>query len=69
MVVPDMRLIAEVMIQSEGFKDAKVLGQKLTSLFALCNLQLSKQSHYDWTLRSLKAILVAAGSLKRQNPD
>lgn len=38
MVVPDMRLITEVMIQSEGFKEAKVLGQKLTSLFSLCNL-------------------------------
>ena len=65
MVVPDFALICEVMISSEGFKDARVLGLKLTSLFSLCNLQLSKQTHYDWTLRSLKAILVAAGSLKR----
>ncbi|KAH0571621.1 Dynein heavy chain [Spironucleus salmonicida] len=68
MVVPDMRLISEVMIYSEGFTTARILGQKLTSLFALCNLQLSKQSHYDWTLRSLKAILVAAGSLRRSYP-
>lgn len=38
-------------------------------LYKLASGQLSKQSHYDFGLRALKAVLVMAGELKRGSPD
>ena len=35
-------------------------------MFQLCELRMSKQSHYDFGLRALKTLLVSAGGLKRQ---
>lgn len=35
MTHPDNELIAEVILYSEGFKDAKILGRKLVSIFNL----------------------------------
>lgn len=29
----------------------------------------SEQQHYDWSLRSVKAVLLAAGDLMRRQPD
>ncbi|RHY32696.1 hypothetical protein DYB32_002341, partial [Aphanomyces invadans] len=67
MMVPDLALIAEVMLQAEGFRDAKVLAKKTTTLYGLMIQQLSKQDHYDFGLRSLKAVLNMAGALKRED--
>ncbi|TMW60768.1 hypothetical protein Poli38472_000810 [Pythium oligandrum] len=69
MMVPDLALIAEVMLQAEGFRDAKMLAKKTTTLYGLMIQQLSKQDHYDFGLRSLKAVLNMAGSLKREDPN
>jgi dynein heavy chain 2 len=60
---PDNDLIAEVILYSEGFKDAKNLGRKLVSLFNLSRQLLSTQQHYDWGLRALKTVLKSCGSL------
>jgi len=65
MMVPDLALIAEVMLAAEGFKDAKPLAKKTTTLYALMVQQLSKQDHYDFGLRSLRGVLMCAGALKR----
>ncbi|CBZ30501.1 putative dynein heavy chain [Leishmania mexicana MHOM/GT/2001/U1103] len=65
MVVPDMELIAENMLFSEGFTTARELARKMVTLYSLAKGQLSKQHHYDWGLRALKAVLVMAGQLKR----
>lgn len=35
---PDNELIAEVILFSEGFKDAKPLGRKIVTMFDLCRL-------------------------------
>lgn len=35
MTHPDNELIAEVILYSEGFKDAKILGRKLVAIFNL----------------------------------
>eukprot|EP00741_Cyanophora_paradoxa_P024938 tig00000056_g24072.t1 len=69
MMVPDSALIAEIMLFSEGFQTAKVLAKKLTTLYQLAIQQLSKQDHYDFGLRAVKSCLVAAGALKRSEPD
>ena len=65
MVTPDKELIGQVMLFSQGFKSAEKLAGKIVSLFELCSNQLSSQPHYDFGLRSLKAVLNSAGSLKR----
>ncbi|TPP46731.1 Dynein heavy chain and region D6 of dynein motor family protein [Leishmania donovani] len=69
MVVPDMELIAENMLFSEGFTTARELARKMVTLYSLAKGQLSKQHHYDWGLRALKAVLVMAGQLKRGSSD
>ena len=54
MALPDNELIAEVVLYSEGFTDAKNLGNKMVSLYNLCKQLLTKQQHYDWGLRAMK---------------
>jgi dynein heavy chain len=57
------------MLYSEGFANAKFLSKKIVTLYDLAAQQLSKQDHYDFTLRAIKSVLVTAGSLKRNDPD
>ena len=40
MVVPNTKLIAEIVLYSNGFVDARNLARKITSLFDLLNDQL-----------------------------
>jgi dynein heavy chain 2, cytosolic len=63
MAAPDNSLIAEVILYSEGYKHAKVIGTKVVELFTLSRQLLSKQQHYDWGLRALKTILLISGKL------
>ncbi|XP_072706738.1 cytoplasmic dynein 2 heavy chain 1 isoform X3 [Ciconia boyciana] len=66
MTHPDNELIAEVILYSEGFKDAKILGRKLVAVFNLARELLTPQQHYDWGLRALKTVLRGCGSLLHQ---
>jgi dynein heavy chain 2 len=58
---PDLEIIAETELYSEGFKFAKKLAQKIISLFRLMSQLLSYQRHYDWGLRAIKTILNTGG--------
>ena len=69
MVTPDLAMICENMLMSEGFGKAKLLAKKMTVLYRLAEAQLSKQYHYDFKLRALKSVLVMAGGLKRAAPE
>ena len=69
MIAPDVSLICEIMLYSEGFNDAKALSKKITTLYSLSTLQLSKQPHYDFGLRAMRAVLVSSGIEKRKNPN
>ncbi|CCW68554.1 unnamed protein product [Phytomonas sp. Hart1] len=68
-MTPDFRMIAEVILYSEGFKDAKDLSLKITQLYKLSSEKLSMQDHYDFGMRAIKSILVMAGDLKRSQPE
>ncbi|XP_075448514.1 cytoplasmic dynein 2 heavy chain 1 isoform X2 [Ascaphus truei] len=63
---PDNELIAEVILYSEGFTDAKTLGRKLVAIFNLARELLTPQQHYDWGLRALKTVLRGCGNLLHQ---
>lgn len=62
---PDKELIAEVMLFSQGFKQAKALSSQVVPFFDHCAQRLSKQPHYDFGLRALKSVLISSGGLKR----
>ncbi|KPA85750.1 dynein heavy chain cytosolic putativee [Leptomonas pyrrhocoris] len=66
MTIPDRETIAEVMLFAQGFTTAEALSQKVVPLFRLCEEQFTHQAHYDFGLRALKSVLVAAGDRKRQ---
>lgn len=66
MTVPDLDLIAQVILFSEGFREGRALGRKLVALYSLSRELLSPQQHYDWGLRALKASLRAGGQLLQQ---
>ena len=68
MIRPDLAMIMENMLMSEGFVTARPLAIKFNTLYALSADLLSKQAHYDWGLRAVKSVLRVAGKLKRAEP-
>ena len=62
---PDKEIIAEVMLFSQGFSEAKTLSRQTVPFFDRCHASLSNQPHYDFGLRALKSVLISSGGLKR----
>jgi dynein heavy chain 1 len=65
MATPNFKLIAQVLLFSQGVVSAEELAAKVVLLFQMCSEQLSPPQHYDFGLRALKSVLVGAGDLKR----
>ncbi|KAK6455692.1 dynein heavy chain, cytosolic [Scheffersomyces xylosifermentans] len=66
MEVPDKEIIVEVILTSQTFIHSKELASIIVPFFNEIEKRVTKQSHYDFGLRTLKSMLLKCGISKRQ---
>ena len=64
LMLADRQRICEIRFHAEGYQYSPILAQKLVTSFDVMEQQLSKQAHYDFSLRTMISILLHAGSIK-----
>jgi len=71
MIRPEVRVISQAMLCNEGFVYHDKLGTLAATYYEWCKEKLSKQPHYDFGLRNIKASFSTAGYYLRKtfNPD
>jgi len=69
MIKPDACMVSEVTLYSQGFSTANILSKKLVNLFDYTEKQMSKQTHYDFSMRSIKVVVSYAGVLRNNEPE
>ena len=65
MTTPDTRLITQLLLYANGFVDAERLSGKVVTALELCSGVLSSQSHYDWGMRQVRAVVNTAMRIKQ----
>ncbi|KAL3312734.1 Dynein heavy chain 17, axonemal [Cichlidogyrus casuarinus] len=66
LIKPDYEKVFGVLFQVESFAQAQSLAKKLALIYKMCAETLSKQTHYDWNLGSMKQVLVKASELRKK---
>ena len=56
------------MLYACGVQEVQPLARRLVAIFRLAAEQLSTQQHYDFGLRSMRAVLLTAATLLQQAP-
>lgn len=64
LMMADRQRICEIRFHAEGYQFSAQLAQKLVTSFDVMEQQLSKQAHYDFSLRTMIAILLHGGTIK-----
>jgi hypothetical protein len=62
---PSEKTVFEVLIFAEGCADFECLAQRLMAFVSRCRQSLSKQSHYDWSLRKVKSLIATFRNERR----
>lgn len=66
---PDEKLIAEVLLSTQGFQALNEMAQVVISFFEDLRKALSWQNHYDFGLRTLKSVLQRCAKARRHALD
>lgn len=69
LAIPHTKVICEALLAGEGFLEYSELANKLFELFEAGKTYLPHREYYDWTLRSLKSVISAAGTARQAETD